>query len=214
MKGIIQRSVAELANIEVEIIHIAPPEYWSTVATMFAGGAEPDVTFMSEPLRQYAVNGSLLALEDLIKGDPDVNIDDFYKVALGHFTYNDKLYGLPKDVNTWVVFYNEDMFEAAGLKTPWVYFQEGNWTWEVYVDLAQKLTKRDGNRVVQFGSSYPGIGGWQYSAWVFANGGQILDDSRTRCLLTDPRTVETWQFTVDLANKYKVAPSPADQDGT
>ena len=65
-----------------------------------AGGSAPDVAFISEPLRQYATNDSLLALDSLIKSDPDVDVNDFYKVGLEFFQYNGKQYGLPKDLNT------------------------------------------------------------------------------------------------------------------
>ena len=186
MQKVIEQSAADLPNIDVEIIHIAPAEYWDKVTTMFAGGSAPDVTFMSEPLRQYATNDSLLALDDLIKSDPDVDINDFYKVGLEFFQYNGKQYGLPKDLNTYVTFYNEDLFKEAGQKTPMEYYQEGNWTWDTYAQLAQALTKRDGDRVTQFGSAYPTIGGWYYSAWIFSNGGKILNDDRTQSAVTDP----------------------------
>jgi|GEM_PF-2457195 len=194
-------------NITVDVTVTSGGEYWDKVTTMFAGGTPPDILQMSEPFQKFARQGVLLDLDPLIEASPTFNKPDFFKPALEFFQYDGKQYGIPGDLNTWVVFYNEDLFANAGLKTPWEYYQEGNWTWETYLELAKKLTIKEGNRYVQFGSTYPWINGWSYSAWVFSNGGTYLNEDMTKSTVTDPKTVAAFKYTTELANLYQVAPS-------
>ncbi len=67
--------------------------------------------------------------------------------------------------------YWPSLFEEEGLKTPLEYYKEGNWTWEVMVDLAQKLTKdKDGGdgEIDQYGLS-----SWNLNKLIYSNGGYM-----------------------------------------
>ncbi len=58
-----------------------------------------------------------------------------------------KLYFFPTNWNNVVVFYNKDLFDAAGIPYP-----KKSWTWSEFLDAAQKLTKRDASgQVTQYG---------------------------------------------------------------
>ncbi|MBB6731453.1 ABC transporter substrate-binding protein [Cohnella zeiphila] len=201
-------------NISVDVTLIPGGEYWDKVSTMFAGGTPPDVLFMSEPFKQYAKQSSLLDLTSYIEASPTFNRDDFYPASLEFYQYNGKQFGVPQDLNTWVIFYNEDLFKEAGVKTPWEYYQEGDWTWDNYLDVAKKLTKISGDRVTQYGTGYPAIAGWSYSAWVFAGGGNYKSADGKTSTMSDPKTLAAFQFTTGLANQYEVAPMPATGGGT
>lgn len=196
-------------NIDVQVTLIPGGEYWSKVTTMFAGGSQPDVLFMSEPFKKFAKQGSLLDLDPYIATSNTFKKEDFFTPSLEFYQYEGKQYGVPQDLNTAVVFYNEDLFKAEGLKTPWESYQEGNWTWDTFLDNAKKLTKKDGKRFTQFGTGYPGIGPWWYSAWVFTNGGTYLSEDNTKSTFDDPKVVAALKFTSELANLHQVAPSPA-----
>ncbi|SEO67979.1 sugar ABC transporter substrate-binding protein [Paenibacillus sp. OV219] len=209
LKARIDKYLDKSLNIDVQVTAIPGGEYWDKVTTMFAGGTQPDVLFMSEPLKKFASQGKLLDMTSYIDSSSTFKKDDFYPASLQFYQYNGKQYGVPQDLNTALFFYNEDLFKAAGLKTPWESYEEGNWTWDTYLDDAKKLTIKDGDRVTQFGTSYPGIGGWWYSAWVYTNGGMYLNDDNSKSIFTDPKVVGALTFTSELANKYGVAPSPA-----
>ncbi|MBP3967134.1 ABC transporter substrate-binding protein [Paenibacillus lignilyticus] len=209
LKARIDKYLDKSLNIEVQVTPIPGGEYWDKVTTMFAGGTQPDVLFMSEPLKKFASQGKLLDMNSYIEASSTFNKDDFYPASLEFYQYDGKQYGIPQDLNTALFFYNEDMFKAAGLKTPWELYEAGNWTWDTYLDAAQKLTLKDGDRVTQFGTSYPGIGPWWYSAWVFTNGGNYLNEDSSKSAFNDPKVIASLAFTSELSNKYGVAPSPA-----
>lgn len=107
---------------------------------------------------------------------------------------------IPYDAEPMVLFYNKDMFKAAGLKEPGT-----DYTAEQFISDAKALTSGDvmGLAVApQF--SYP------YLPFAFANGHTPTADGKLT--LTDPGFVEDIQWGFDLVTKEKVAtaPSPAD----
>ncbi len=96
-------------------------------------------------------------------------------------------HGLPTDVQTLLLFYNDDLFEEAGLD-PSQDFE----TWEDLRQAAIKMTERDGDRMTQAGldisaSPYQ----WYYSAPTLAYEDGLVDD-------------DTRDITYDSAPGYQV----------
>jgi multiple sugar transport system substrate-binding protein len=78
------------------------------------------------------------------------------------------------------------------------------------VAAAKKLTKRDrAGRTVQFGLFQP-----DPTTTILSNGGAIFNDAYTRCLIANPRAEAAITELRDLRFKYKVAPDPAQIQGT
>jgi ABC-type glycerol-3-phosphate transport system substrate-binding protein len=77
-----------------------------------------------------------------------------------------KFYGLPTTGSAWMLFYNKDLFDAAGVAYPI------NLTWAQYADLAKQLTgEKDG--VKYWGGVYP-----TWSVTLGANAaGEFLTDA-------------------------------------
>ena len=50
--------------------------------------------------------------------------------------WDGKQYLLPKDFSPLAVYYNKKLFDAAGVAYP-----KDGWTWDEFLDTAQKLTK-------------------------------------------------------------------------
>ncbi len=48
----------------------------------------------------------------------DISLDDFYPSALAPFQRGDRLWGLPFEVNTYVVYYSPQRFDEAGVAHP------------------------------------------------------------------------------------------------
>ncbi len=71
---------------------------------------------------QYLGAGWLRPLDDLIEDpgltSPDLDLDDFFGGALGTFETDSGLVGLPLQIESSLLFYRKDLFEAAGLAGP------------------------------------------------------------------------------------------------
>jgi multiple sugar transport system substrate-binding protein len=110
-------------------------DYETVLKTNLAAGTEADV-FYADIFWVDSVmkSGKLLALDDLMaKGG--VNKSDFVPSLINAFTYNGKVYGIPKDFNTLGLVYNKDLFKAAGVAEP-----TNDWTWTDLQTAAKKLT--------------------------------------------------------------------------
>src|SRR5467141_325130 len=110
-------------------------DYETVLKTNLAAGTEGDVfyadIFWIDSLMK---TGKLLALDDLMaKGG--VNKSDFVSSLINAFSYNGKVYGIPKDFNTLGLVYNKDLFKAAGVAEP-----TNDWTWTDLQTAAKKLT--------------------------------------------------------------------------
>ena len=85
-------------------------------------------------------------------GHYNVNLDDFHQEGLKGCRWQGQLMALPLDLWPHVIFYNRNLFKDAGvadLPTDW---NDKEWTTDKYLELSQKLTKRQGDKVTQFGS--------------------------------------------------------------
>ena len=74
---------------------------------------------------------------------------DYYPQPMEAFTFDGELMCLPQNLSSLVVYYNRDLFDAAGLADPAM-----NWTWDDFLAAAQALTRdTDGDGAIdQFGA--------------------------------------------------------------
>lgn len=88
---------------------------------------------------QMADKEQLLPIDEFIKKD---NLDlSIYKGAAEQLQYNGVSYALPYRNDWYVLYYNKDLFDAAGVEYP-----SNDMTWQEYYDLAAKLTSRRGKQ--------------------------------------------------------------------
>jgi multiple sugar transport system substrate-binding protein len=190
-------------------------DYLNGTATLIAGGETPDIIWVATEGVRFLVNLDLmLPLDDLIAGEGDALDDYFGDIApslLDGFRIEDQLYFLPYSWNNMVIYYNKNMFDAAGLDYP-----SDDWTRDDFIAAAQALTADndgDGNND-QYGFS--GSGGAMFFTlpWVFANGADIVSEDFCSTNLTDPKVMDAIQFIHDMVYEYKVAPAPGTLTNT
>jgi multiple sugar transport system substrate-binding protein len=98
-----------------------------------------------------------------------------------------------------VLFYNQDMFDQAGVPYP-----QPGWTWDDVIQYGLKLTRDvdgDGN-VDQYA-----IGNVPWEIFVWGYGGETYDE-QGRCMLDTPEAIAGLTLYRDLIWKYKIMPSP------
>jgi len=177
--------------------------YWDKLQVQLASKTGPDVFWMSGAYYfNFRDENTFLNLAPFIRHD-SVDLSRHY-LQNELFRDSSRIYGLPKDLTTVVLYYNKSMFDAQGVAYP-----DETWTWDDFLKAAQRLTKDlDGDgRPDQWGSAT--LMPWveEYVApMVFSNGGMILNEDRTTCLLDQPQAIQAVQFMVDLMTKYQVCP--------
>ncbi|MEB3236863.1 MAG: sugar ABC transporter substrate-binding protein [Candidatus Sericytochromatia bacterium] len=187
-------------GIPVELIHI-PDEYAHKLRLMVVGGTVPDVMFMSnEALPGFARKGVLADLAPRLAADGRLHQRDFFPQVLDAMRWKGKLLGLPRDLSNLVVFYNKDLFDAAGVPYP-----RPGWTVEDLARIAPRLTIPGKQWAIGFQPN-PLI----WTPWVWSFGGDVISADMSRCTLGEPEARKGLQFYLDLRHRHHVAPSDKD----
>jgi multiple sugar transport system substrate-binding protein len=170
--------------------------YFEKLKTLFAGGTPPDVFAMDAPLYlDWQSRGVLMNLQPYIDKEAGM-LDGFYPVTLQAYKLEDGYYGLPRDFQTIVLYYNKDMFDAAGIDYP-----TNDWTMEDLRTAAKALTlDEDGDgSPEQFGFSadfYDMELFWSGAIW--GDGGEVISEDHTQTLLAEGSAREAWQLINDM----------------
>lgn len=102
-------------KVEMDVGSADQTEYYAILKTKIQGEADAVDVFAIHvgPQLQEYVNAGLVT--DLTGSDAAKN---YYDGFLDTAKVNDKVYGLPQAYNSYVVFYNKDIFEKYDLKAP------------------------------------------------------------------------------------------------
>jgi multiple sugar transport system substrate-binding protein len=199
--------MAKHPDVHIELQNAPWSGYFTKLDAQLAAGGGPDVFFITN-VPSYAARNTLEDLGPWIEKSK-FPIDQYVKDSLRIHSLNGKLYSIPRDTATNVLYYNKDDFDKAGIKYP-----DGNWKWADLEDAAKKLTVTDGGRVTRYGIVLESNA---WPMWVYQNGGAVFDDpvQPTTFTLADDKGVAAIQFLGDLINKDKVTPNfqEADQMG-
>jgi multiple sugar transport system substrate-binding protein len=138
LEGLIADFEAQNPGIEIEYTTAPFDNYFTKLQTDFAAGNPPDVFELNyENFVTFASRGTLSPLDDRLAADAEVSDDTFYPAALDAFAYEGVQYGLPITFSTVVLFYNQDLFDAAGVAYP-----SDDWTWDDVMTAAEAISTR------------------------------------------------------------------------
>lgn len=192
---------AQFPNIKIELLY-TPDDYDQRIQTMIAGGDAPDIVQLAEAIHGYSSRGQLLPLDDMVAAE-GIDLGERFGTNHLQYVYEGSLYALPDRGGAMIVYYNRDMFDAAGVDYP-----TKDWKWEDFLAAAQALTVRDGDTTTQYGFAAGGWWPW-WMSFIYQNGGAVLDENGAPAFNT-PEVSEALQFYNDLVYNYRVAPSPED----
>lgn len=166
-----------------------PGDYPTKMRANVASGTVPDVFYLTPDMSsEYISSGKLLNLSPYM-GKDGVKATDYYSALINPFTCTTgQVYGLPKDWNSLGVFYNKQMFQAAGLPFP-----TANWTWDDLKNDAQKLTKNPGAPNSVYGISLSADAS-RWGAFLLANGGSVLNKDGTQATFNNQVGIDTLNY--------------------
>jgi multiple sugar transport system substrate-binding protein len=183
-------------------------DYINKILTSVASGDAPDVINIATEGVEFGYSKDLfLPLTNYIEQDESVQdlVSDINPNLVEGFQKDDETYLLPNNWNAMMMYYNTDLFDAAGLPRP-----SDEWTWDDFLAIAKQLTTGDGgNKSYGFGlQTYT----FAYMPWLYANGGSTASADLSEPALDSPETVEAVQFLQDLVRTHGVAPDPSGAD--
>ncbi len=113
----IDRFNEQYEDVEASILTYAGAEAYETaIIGQIAGGNAPDIIWLDggKKIQEFASSNVIIPLDDIMESE----INSFEPSLMQAFKYNGKTYGVPKDYNTSVLFYQAPLFESAGLLVP------------------------------------------------------------------------------------------------
>lgn len=108
------------ANPDIKLKEVKVPgdSYNTKINQMILGNNAPDVMLLQEAdYVRYAKNGVIEKLDDKLK-DMGVDTNDMLPAVKGIADEVDGYYGLSQGMATEIMYYNKDMFDAAGVAYP------------------------------------------------------------------------------------------------
>jgi len=184
--SLIEDFKAENPNIEVELDEAPWNDFTTKLSLQIAGGSAPDI-FITDS-GYTASLGALGAAMDLSeKIETDLNADDYISALYAAKDADGKVWGIPHGLNALALYYNEQIFDDAGLAYP-----TDDWTFADVLDAAKKLTtEKDAtgaSSIYGFGGTYSITNGWL--PFVLSTGGAPLNEAKDASNFTDAKTIE------------------------
>lgn len=190
--------------------------YQDVLKTELASGTAPDVFWIpGTDIADFVERGLLLDLRPYAAKTPGYSDDNFYPEPMFHLTYNpatgksgEVLWGLPRDVSTFVLYLNLDLINEAGAPDPRELAKAGKWDWAAFEDVARKVNALGGDI-----KGY-GMNAWwgPYGAFMNAAGGGFFNKERNACNLTSKESLEGLAFLKKLYDEGLAVPYGEDSE--
>ncbi len=187
-------------NIKVELQTIGYNDYFTQLQSKVVGGNAADVFELNfENFVSYASQDTLALLDGKL-GDTS----GFNDTALNAFVYDGKQYGVPNSFSNVVLFYNQDLFDQAGIDYP-----TDSWTWDD-MEKAGKKIRALGDDV--FGLFRP-LSFHEFYKASAQSGSSLMTKDYSKFTVNTPTNVKVAQRMVDWQTKSNIMPTEAQLGG-
>lgn len=184
-------------DVEVDLQFTPWSEYWTKLEAAASSGTLPDViTMHTMYAEKYANAGMIEELDEntMKKYQEEFSYSNFPEGVSRLYNFDDKQYGVPKDIDCVVLAYNKELFDNAGVEYP-----NENWTWSDLEAAAEKITDKENN--IYGYAAYNNI----QEAWgnlLYQNGGSIIDEENNTSGLDNPKSIEAMEVFMGYLDKY------------
>ncbi|HEV7742602.1 MAG TPA: sugar ABC transporter substrate-binding protein [Pseudolysinimonas sp.] len=184
-------------NITVDVTTLPYADYGTALQTDLAAGTESDVFDIEYAnYTQYQANGVLAPITV-------ANPDAYKQSLLEAYATDGTQYALPSSFSDVVLYYNKDLFDAAGVDYP-----TNDWTWADEKAAAEKLTDKAAG---VWGDHQP-VSFYEYYKALAQNGGSFLAADGKSVAFNSPEGIEAAHWLVDKSGT--VMPTIEQGQGT
>jgi ABC-type glycerol-3-phosphate transport system substrate-binding protein len=182
-------------------------EYTEVLLANIAAGDPPDATIVWSSPVTYAVRGALEPLDDAMAISKNSSVENWSEGVLASCQWKGITYGLPAAAAPYGMYYNADMFEAAGISSDPKDFPK---TWGELRALSKEFTKWDGDLLVSAGF-FPWGGpddfysqAVEFVIWSHCNGGGTFDAANLKYTVDSEQNIELMRYALEwFEEEYK-----------
>lgn len=210
-----QKMVAEYNKMQdgVKVVATFTGSYEETKTKASAAvkaGRSPAVALMSANfIHEFVADDQIEPIASFLKKkgqSTDDFLKDFWPGLYANATVNSKLYAIPFQNSTPILYINADHFTEVGLDP-----ENPPKNWEELVVAGKKLTKKDGNKTTRYGLMMPmqyNYVNWVFQAFALSNGGNYYNENYLGEVFYDsPTTIGALQFWGDLVHEHGIMPA-------
>ena len=199
-------------NPGVKVTPIYAGTYQDTltkVQTALKAGSGPQMAvLLSTDVFSLVDDDLILPFDALISDAADKAwLSGFWPAFLKNGEIGGHTWGVPFQRSTIVLYWNKDVFRAAGLDP-----EHPPATWQEHADIAARLTKaneRWGTQIPSTGFAY-----WLFQALATEAGGTLANAAGTATDFASAPCVEALRYWIDLSAKYHAHPPGVVEWGT
>ena len=194
----------EAANPDITVKHTTFPyaDYQTRLVAAKLAGQGPDVAQLFYGWLDQFVDGELLQPLDPAVFPHDEIEADFFPIVTA-MKRGDDYYGLPTAVRSLALFYNKDLFEAAGLDP-----ENPPQTNDELLEAALAMTQRDGGGNITVEGLTLDMGGQDHQWWrevlIRQFGGQPYSDDNSTVTYNDEAGLAALEFYTGLQTEHHV----------
>ena len=179
-------------NITVEKQIVPWADYWTQLQTAVAGGQTFDVFWINTAnVPVYGSVGALYPITSIVNVEGGIDTSLLPTSLVEEYAFDGVQYGVPRDFDTIALYYNKDIFDAAGVEYP-----GDDLSWEDFRALAEQMNDPE-NGI--WGAGMQTSGQENYSNYVFQNDAVYLNEDLTECIVDSPEGTEAFEY---LANYF------------
>ncbi len=192
----------EAAHPDIDLVPVDSPftGFHDRALVLHQAGQLPDVLMVQvDWIAEFADLGMIEPLDERIAAQPPEffgNIPETF-----HTTWRGKQYYLPLESGAVALYYNTDLFEAAGIDGPPA-------TWDEFAETARQLTKPEEMQFAVTGTlatEPPTNMTYEIYPLLLQAGAKIIDPETNRAVFNSPEGVAAIEWYVERINKDNIS---------
>jgi multiple sugar transport system substrate-binding protein len=195
-------------SVKVKLLPVPDADYQKKLAAAVAAGNPPDVATLDVAGIPEMLRGGILSdITDRAKGLS--YFDTLAKSYIDHSTLQGKIYALPENIDASTLFWNKDLFTAAGLdpnKPPTSFA-------EIKADADAITALGSGTYGFSLAGQCAGCNAYTFSPLIWASGGDYVNKAGTKSTLTSKGMKDALSLYQDLWKAGDIPPEMKDDTG-
>lgn len=170
-EGVFAKEFSDMDNgIKIDVREVRFDDLVAETLRAFATKTNPDIIAIDNPDHAaFASRGAFLDLTPMVEQSDQIDMDNYFDGPRSSLTWGDGVFGIPRASNTIALYYNKDMFRAAGLDP-----DSPPATWDALYEAAKKLTDPSNDVYgIAFSAKASEEGTFQFLPWVQMAGGSF-----------------------------------------